>query len=239
MLIEVLNLYFAQARFYDPQTKGFTQEDPIKDGLNWYSYVENNPIMCIDPWGLKAGDIFSSMDDAAEDWGYEYYGASEYIYLECSSWFYSVYDKNGKFLGYSYTEAIVGSPHSATGFWDGKDLISEGGVANGYIHTHPNAGTNFSKSDKDITKDNRLTAYVVAPGASGGIDIRKVQYTIRGFKETAVASNISYRVLTAVQKRELAFNITYKKRWDAHDPTTCGRTGCQGKTWPTPPRGGH
>ena len=49
---EVLELYFAQARFYDPQTKGFTQEDPIKDGLNWYSYVSNNPLVNVDPWGL-------------------------------------------------------------------------------------------------------------------------------------------------------------------------------------------
>ena len=49
---EVLELYFAQNRFYDPQTKGFTQEDPIKDGLNWYSYVSNNPLVFVDPWGL-------------------------------------------------------------------------------------------------------------------------------------------------------------------------------------------
>jgi RHS repeat-associated core domain len=49
---EVLDLYFAQNRFYDPQTKGFTQEDPIKDGLNWYSYVSNNPLVNVDPWGL-------------------------------------------------------------------------------------------------------------------------------------------------------------------------------------------
>ena len=59
---EVLDLYFAQARFYDPQTKGFTQEDPIKDGLNWYSYVANNPVNFIDSWGL-AGYIFYDADD--------------------------------------------------------------------------------------------------------------------------------------------------------------------------------
>ena len=67
---EVLDLYFAQARFYDPQTKGFTQEDPIKDGLNWYSYVANNPVNRIDPWGLE--QIVVSGGRYSTDSGFQY-----------------------------------------------------------------------------------------------------------------------------------------------------------------------
>jgi uncharacterized protein RhaS with RHS repeats len=33
--------------------KRFTTVDPIRDGSNWYAYVNNNPINFIDPWGLE------------------------------------------------------------------------------------------------------------------------------------------------------------------------------------------
>jgi RHS repeat-associated protein len=45
-------LIYLRARYYDPQTSRFLAEDPIRDGLNWYTYCYNNPIMWIDPSGL-------------------------------------------------------------------------------------------------------------------------------------------------------------------------------------------
>ena len=50
---EVLDLYFAQNRFYDPATHRFTQEDIVKDSTNWYAYCANNPTLRVDPWGLE------------------------------------------------------------------------------------------------------------------------------------------------------------------------------------------
>lgn len=50
---EVLDLYFAQNRFYDPADHRFTQEDIVKDSLNWYAYCDNNPTLRVDPWGLE------------------------------------------------------------------------------------------------------------------------------------------------------------------------------------------
>jgi hypothetical protein len=35
-------------------------EDPVRDGSNWFAYVNNDPVNYVDPWGLeiiKAGDI--------------------------------------------------------------------------------------------------------------------------------------------------------------------------------------
>jgi murein DD-endopeptidase MepM/ murein hydrolase activator NlpD len=37
---------------YDPQGKRFLAIDPIKFGLNWYGYVEGNPVLYIDIFGL-------------------------------------------------------------------------------------------------------------------------------------------------------------------------------------------
>jgi|LSQX01.3.fsa_nt_gb RHS repeat-associated protein len=49
--LETNNIYL-RARYYDPSVGRFITEDPIRDGLNWYVYATNNPIMFIDPSGL-------------------------------------------------------------------------------------------------------------------------------------------------------------------------------------------
>ncbi|MDX2066572.1 MAG: RHS repeat-associated core domain-containing protein [Fimbriimonadaceae bacterium] len=40
-------------RYYDPSTGRFLTRDPIKDGRNWYTYCENNPLTAVDPEGLQ------------------------------------------------------------------------------------------------------------------------------------------------------------------------------------------
>jgi RHS repeat-associated protein len=40
------------ARFYWPEVGRFVQQDPIGDGVNWYAYVANNPVVGVDPHGL-------------------------------------------------------------------------------------------------------------------------------------------------------------------------------------------
>jgi hypothetical protein len=34
----------------------------VKDGGNWYVYVENNPLIAMDPWGLDVADIYFGSD---------------------------------------------------------------------------------------------------------------------------------------------------------------------------------
>jgi len=46
--------YYLRNRDYTPSTGRFTQEDPIRSGLNWYIYADNNPIMFCDPLGLSS-----------------------------------------------------------------------------------------------------------------------------------------------------------------------------------------
>ena len=38
-------------RYYSTATGRFLSQDPIKDGDNWYCYVENNPLGRVDPSG--------------------------------------------------------------------------------------------------------------------------------------------------------------------------------------------
>lgn len=46
--------YYYRARYYDPKIGRFISEDPIgvRGGINFYSYVGNNPIGFADPMGL-------------------------------------------------------------------------------------------------------------------------------------------------------------------------------------------
>jgi RHS repeat-associated protein len=53
---EDVGLYYFNARWYDAETGRFITEDPIRDGLNWYGYVSNNPLRFIDPTGLMTDE---------------------------------------------------------------------------------------------------------------------------------------------------------------------------------------
>ncbi len=50
-------LYYFFYRYYHPVNGRFLNEDPIRfrGGINFYSFVDNNPIMGIDPFGLFKG----------------------------------------------------------------------------------------------------------------------------------------------------------------------------------------
>ena len=53
-----LDIYFAEARFYDAQTRQWLAMDPIKDGGNWYQYCYSNPLRYWDPLGLAGFTLF-------------------------------------------------------------------------------------------------------------------------------------------------------------------------------------
>jgi RHS repeat-associated protein len=49
-------LYNYGYRDYQPVTARFTTEDLIRDGSNWFAYVNNDPVNWRDPWGLSQSD---------------------------------------------------------------------------------------------------------------------------------------------------------------------------------------
>ncbi|MDA3852506.1 MAG: RHS repeat-associated core domain-containing protein, partial [Spirochaetaceae bacterium] len=62
---EDTGLYYFNARWYDAEAGRFINEDPIRDGLNWYSYCSNNPINFVDPTGLLdvTPDSYATFND--------------------------------------------------------------------------------------------------------------------------------------------------------------------------------
>jgi RHS repeat-associated protein len=52
----VTGMYNYRYRDYAPEAARFTTVDPIRDGNNWFAYVNNDPVNWRDPWGLSASD---------------------------------------------------------------------------------------------------------------------------------------------------------------------------------------
>jgi RHS repeat-associated protein len=52
----VTGLYNYGYRDYAPEVARFTSEDPVRDGANWFAYVNNDPVNWVDLWGLNASD---------------------------------------------------------------------------------------------------------------------------------------------------------------------------------------
>jgi RHS repeat-associated protein len=61
----VTGLYNYGYRDYEPETVRFTTVDPIRDSVNWFAYVNNDPVNWVDLWRLSASDakpsLFSSI----------------------------------------------------------------------------------------------------------------------------------------------------------------------------------
>lgn len=62
-------LYNYGYRDYQPQTARFTTLDPIRDGSNWFSYVNNDPVNFVDLWGLKIMQRTTSYVMSDGRWG--------------------------------------------------------------------------------------------------------------------------------------------------------------------------
>lgn len=96
-------LIYLRNRYYNSATGRFLTEDPAKDGLNWYVYCANNPIMFVDPMGLAPFDHFKTADDAAIDFGLYIGQKSIDLEEEFASVIYADTDEDGN-MYYYYDE---------------------------------------------------------------------------------------------------------------------------------------
>jgi RHS repeat-associated protein len=90
--------YYLRARYYDPAIGRFTSEDPIRDGVNWYTYCGGNPIRFIDPSGLKDIAVRSTIEGLGGTVNWNSRTDTATIYLDGQSVTVYAGDKNGSYI---------------------------------------------------------------------------------------------------------------------------------------------
>jgi len=151
------NLYYYRARYYDPKAGRFVSEDPAgtEGGLNLYSYAASNPLNLTDPFGLKPGDPYGSLDEAAIAAAKQYNGSSILRNLEFAASLYC--SRPGK---YTYTEAKISIFSDLVHPLEpptGKKKLAE-------FHTHGTYGQD-GPSEPDRVRYNffKIPGYVATP----------------------------------------------------------------------------
>jgi RHS repeat-associated protein len=166
-------LYNYGFRDYRPLSARFTTVDPIRDGSNWFVYVNNDPVNWIDLWGLETLQIG----------GYVGLGAAKGV--SSSAGVIVAYDRNDPFsieIGV-YTTHGIGSYFGAGGS-AGLEVItssnsSTAGIAGSSVAINA-SGTLFV----DISTGTVLPLGGGAPATSAGIGVGK--------SATILTNSVSY-----------------------------------------------
>lgn len=146
------NLLYLRNRYYDSKTGRFITEDPIKDGINWYGYCGSNPIILLDPSGLKmqakkedADTVLNQIQPMTDDdIGYE-----------------EVFDENGESTG--YVNFVINHSYD-TNRPVGQKLISD--LINDDQIVNVNIGKTIGKDATNVTwkakddPDGKIQIYV-------------------------------------------------------------------------------
>ena len=106
-----LDWYDHGARHYDPVTGRWNVMDALAEKYYpWSPYVScgDDPVNTVDPNGMAPGDIFTSADLAATDFGKYYNPRSIRESKEYASSIYKIIGRNG-IIGFSYTFANKGN----------------------------------------------------------------------------------------------------------------------------------
>ena len=91
-------LLYLRNRYYDPTTGRFTQEDPIKDKLNWYVYCGNNPVNFADPLGLKPVMLYYAIKRCGGSVSYNEETGTATVYFDGQSREYTGEIINGRMI---------------------------------------------------------------------------------------------------------------------------------------------
>lgn len=139
-----LNMHDYGARLYDQTLGRWNGMDKLAEkyyDVSPYAYCLNNPMRMIDKDGLRPGDFFKTIDEAAIDFGLFYNDNSIRENREYGTYILRVYNANHE-VGYTYGIPNVGNHESVT--IDNPPAIYR---AVARIHTHGNANPQYYNNE--------------------------------------------------------------------------------------------
>lgn len=132
------------ARMFDSGRCQWVQVDPLCEyyyNVSPYAYCNNNPVKYIDINGLRPGDFFWTMDEAAIDFGLFFNDNSIRQNIEYSSSILKVKNSRGE-LGFTYSFPNTGNKDTS------EHSIEYGPVEHvGYVHTHAAYDKDFHNNE--------------------------------------------------------------------------------------------
>ncbi len=129
-------LYNYGFRDYSATFGRFTSVDPIRDGHNWYAYVNSDPVSWLDPWGLKGqesgGDVKNnfSITRAVDKIKGIFHEAGERIH-EIK---HNVKEDSAQFLKNETTDILVMIPEDGGFYTTPESLINKGPATYDSVH---------------------------------------------------------------------------------------------------------
>jgi len=153
------NTLYLRHRYYFPKLGRFMREDPVRDGLNWYTYCGNNPIMHIDPSGMVNMTLA------------EYIASDEYQALLAANNYQPDSSSSGELANHRIAEMLYGS----RGKFNGGYLYDYSETDNGGYHQ----GADYSHKDSK----SQAPIYNIAENAK----VVKIKKGVRGKGNTPSA----------------------------------------------------
>ncbi len=178
---------YLRARYYDPTIGRFISEDPIRDGLNWYVYCGNNPVMFVDPTGLATLLETLLYQRANPESMKELYNADDDIYRRnlCDAtdrWISEISTNNAISIA-EYSDMIVVLSYIRVS-GDGADDIINGETYESLIYQGIRRGWNGKFENKDV--------FVVFPKRNSSVKVGQQTLHIT-VKDSLGISNYSWR----------------------------------------------
>jgi RHS repeat-associated protein len=162
-------LYYYRARYYDPVSGRFLSEDPMRfsAGVNFYPYVQNNPINLVDPLGLCEQQKCTELQQAAANLAkFLDTTSSESGWIATGTGIGTVFAGVGEGLTFGFDTPVTITFGSLTGFFGTTSLVTGAGAAalNSFAGGNTTALQNFEWSQ---------LANLAAKAAATGIPLLK------------------------------------------------------------------
>lgn len=192
-------LYYFNARWYDPNMGRFITEDPARDGMNWYVYCRNNPLIYQDLLGFETTILITH---ASTSW--EKFGGGSHVAVHFSN---PGKDSKGDFLNQTLYDPS-GSYQANNGYGNGKYRPSSGvfeGDVSGDLQSYINSVLDREngeyivayKIDTTPEQESRMIESANKIGDGNGFNCADNTSTVLkeiGFKHTMKPGNLEHQL---------------------------------------------